>query len=319
MIGAEFLTWLHLCAMAAYVGAQFAVIYMLIPAAETAPNEAARRSSLIAGFKFYNPFTIAVLGVVVISGATRLTDLKASMKFDYFARIGSALELKLALAFVLIFIQTYITFGLAFRIGRQEEVAAHGDGEAFTVEQVNSMLRRIRAMAWFTIVLAAAVIWVSLTMVSRAVGEPGTQSRTLAHAPSRRTDRAAKRAVTLGMLGRPRPWKNESHGSVREREQRTQDVHDGDDAENRARDFVQHVVLCEPSHVADGSRLVDRCDSRESCFVGSCVHFQILPCSVTDLEKQLVCHWQNSRFDDIFSSQPVTMKSSILQEMLQIQ
>jgi len=186
MIGGEFLMWLHLCAMASYVGAQFAVIYMLIPAAETAPNEAARRASLIAGFKFYNPFTIAVLGIIVISGAMRLTDLKASMKFDYFARIGSALELKLGLAFVLIFIQTYITFGLAFRIGRQEEVAAHGDGEAFTVKQLNSMLRRIRAMAWFTIVLAAAVIWVSLTMVARAVDEPATASRISARATSGR-------------------------------------------------------------------------------------------------------------------------------------
>ena len=39
MNGGEFLMWLHLCAMASYVGAQFAVIYMLIPAAETAPNE----------------------------------------------------------------------------------------------------------------------------------------------------------------------------------------------------------------------------------------------------------------------------------------
>jgi len=146
MIGGEILIWLHLCAMAAYVGAQFGVIYMLIPAAETAPNEAARRKALIAGFKFYNPFTIAVLGIIVITGAMRLTDLKASMKFDYFARIGGPLELKLALAFLLIFIQTYITFGLAFRIGRQEEVAAHGDGDAFTVEQLNSMLRRIRAM-----------------------------------------------------------------------------------------------------------------------------------------------------------------------------
>jgi uncharacterized membrane protein len=83
MTGGEFLMWLHLCAMASYVGAQFAVIYMLIPAAETAPNEAARRASLIAGFKFYNPFTIGVLGIIVISGAMRLTDLKASMKFDY--------------------------------------------------------------------------------------------------------------------------------------------------------------------------------------------------------------------------------------------
>jgi hypothetical protein len=123
-----------------------------------------------------------VLGIIVITGAMRLTDLKASMKFDYFARIGTALELKLGLAFVLIFIQTYITFGLAFRIGRQEEVAAHGDGPAFTVAQINSMLSRIRAMAWVTILLAAAVIWVSLTMVSRAVDEPVSAARISARA-----------------------------------------------------------------------------------------------------------------------------------------
>ncbi len=210
MIGGEFLTWLHLCAMAAYVGAQFAVIYMLIPAAQTAPNEAARRSSLIAGFKFYNPFTIAVLGIIVISGATRLTDLKASMKFDYFARIGSVLELKLALAFVLIFIQTYITFGLAFRIGRQEEVAAHGDGEAFTVEQLNSMLRRIRAMAWVTIVLAAAIIWVALTMVSRTLDEPATASRISARAQSSRATRASGRPVTFATLAERDPEETET-------------------------------------------------------------------------------------------------------------
>ena len=197
MISGEILVWIHLCAMAAYVGAQFAVIYMLIPAAETAPNETARRASLIAGFKFYNPFTIAVLGIIVITGAMRLTDLKASMKFDYFARIGAVLELKLALAFLLIFIQTYITFGLAFRIGRQEEVAAHGDGEAFTVEQVNSMLRRIRSMAWFTILLAAAVIWVSLTMVSRTANDPDTSARLSAQAAFTRAGRATRCPVSL--------------------------------------------------------------------------------------------------------------------------
>jgi len=249
MSGGEFLMWLHLCAMASYVGAQFAVIYMLIPAAETAPNEPARRASLIAGFKFYNPFTIGVLGIIVISGAMRLTDLKASMKFDYFARIGSALELKLLLAFVLIFIQTYITFGLAFRIGRQEEVAAHGDGEAFTVEQLNSMLRRIRAMAWVTILLAAAVIWVSLTMVSRAVDEPSTASRIS----------SARRGYYVG---------DARHDLVRERQQRADDVRDGDDAEDRAWDFVQHVVLREPGRGADFNRFVDRRDSCEPGFCG---------------------------------------------------
>jgi uncharacterized membrane protein len=200
MSGGQFLLWLHLCAMASYVGAQFAVIYMLIPAAETAPDDAARRASLIAGFRFYNPFTIGVLGIIVISGAMRLTDLKASMQFDYFARIGSALELKLGLAFVLIFIQTYITFGLAFRIGRQEEVAAHGDGEAFTVQQINSMIRRIRAMAWLTIALAAAVIWVSLTMAARATDMPAAAHRLNARDTSSRSARASARPVTFTML-----------------------------------------------------------------------------------------------------------------------
>jgi hypothetical protein len=157
--------------MAAYFGAQFAVIYMLLPAAQQAGDEDRRRAALIAGFKFYNPFSIAMLGVVVITGAMRLTDVKAEMKFDYFSRIWPALSFKLLLAFLLIFIQTYITFGLAFRIGRQEEVAAHGDGERFTVAQVDSMLSRIRAMTWVTILLTAAIILVSLTSMRRAVSE----------------------------------------------------------------------------------------------------------------------------------------------------
>ncbi|HVA76582.1 MAG TPA: hypothetical protein VNF27_01735 [Candidatus Binataceae bacterium] len=180
--GAEVLVWIHVLGWAAYFGAQFAVIYMLMPAAETASDEAHRRASLITGFKFYNPFSIGVLGIVVITGAMRLTDLKAEMKFDYFARIGDPLALKLGLAFLLIFIQTYITFGLAFRIGRQEEVAAHGDGPAFSVAQLNSMLKRIRAMIWVTIVLTAAVVLVSLTIVRRAAAEPPLESRISARA-----------------------------------------------------------------------------------------------------------------------------------------
>ncbi|HXW83158.1 MAG TPA: hypothetical protein VEJ86_02040 [Candidatus Binataceae bacterium] len=169
MTGDEILVWLHVTAMAAYFGAQFAVIYMLLPAAEQAGDESRRRAALIAGFRFYNPFSIATLGAVVITGAMRLTDLKAELKFDYFARLGAPLALKLGLAFLLIFLQTYLTFGLAFRLGRQEEVAAHGDGPAFTVEQVDAMLRRIRAVTWITIALAAITILVSLRVARLTV------------------------------------------------------------------------------------------------------------------------------------------------------
>ena len=65
MDSANLLIWIHVLAMSAYFGAQFAVIYMLLPVAEQAGDESQRRAALITGFKFYNPFTIAMLGVVV--------------------------------------------------------------------------------------------------------------------------------------------------------------------------------------------------------------------------------------------------------------
>jgi len=169
MFTTQLLILIHVLAMAGFFGVQFAMLYMLLPVAERAPDEAGRRAILIEGFRFYNPFSLALLGVLVITGAMRLTDLKAAMAVNYFATIGSILSLKLLLAFLLIFIQTYVTFGLAFRIGRQEEVAAHGDGPPFSVEKVNSMLSRIRAMTWVTIILTVAIVWESLRM-ARLIG-----------------------------------------------------------------------------------------------------------------------------------------------------
>ena len=210
MSGTEILIWIHILAWAAYFGAQFAVIYMMIPAAERASDEAHRRASLIAGFKFYNPFTLATMLVIVITGAMRLTDLKAEMKFDYFAKIGEPLALKLGLAFLIIFLQTYICLGLAFRIGRQEEIAAHGDGEAFTVEQVDSILARIRAMVWVTIVLTAITVLVSLTIVRRAtagdmvhIGAGARRTSWLAQ-PNQRRARCASRMIRRERVARSR-------------------------------------------------------------------------------------------------------------------
>jgi uncharacterized membrane protein len=169
MLTTQLLILIHVLAMAGFFGVQFALLYMLLPVAQKAPDEAGRRAILIEGFRFYNPFSLALLGVLVITGAMRLTDLKAAMAANYFAMIGRILSFKLLLAFLLIFIQTYVTFGLAFRIGRQEEVAAHGDGPPFSVEKVNSMLSRIRAMVWVTIVLTTAIVWESLRM-ARLIG-----------------------------------------------------------------------------------------------------------------------------------------------------
>jgi uncharacterized membrane protein len=259
MDSADFLTWLHVLAMSAYFGAQFAVIYMLLPAAEQAGDEQRRRAALIAGFKFYNPFTIAMLGIVVVTGAMRLTGIKAELKFDYFARIWAALSLKLMLAFLLIFIQTYITFGLSFRIGRQEEVAAHGDGEPFTVERLNSMLARIRTMTWVTILLTAAVIFVSLTFMKRAVTETAGASTDAMIVP-------AHRHRTICAV--------DSQHLV-QADQRGYDPREGQDSEHDAGKLVQHRVLRAIHRLAGAGGFIDR-QSRDGCFVRSCVH---VPCS----------------------------------------
>src|SRR5712692_3546180 len=161
MLSGEFLNWMHLLGMATYFGLQLALIHMLLPAANAIDDDAGRRKALIAGFRFYNPFSLGALLVLIMSGAIRLTDFKSTMN-DFFARLGPTLELKLLFAFALIFVQTYLNFGLAFRITRQEEVAAHGDGEPFSVEKLDGMLRRIRTVGWVTIILAAATVLISI-------------------------------------------------------------------------------------------------------------------------------------------------------------
>jgi uncharacterized membrane protein len=253
------LLWLHELAMAAYFGAQFAMLYMLLPVAEQAGDEERRRAALVTGFKFYNPFTIAVLGVVVVTGAMKLTDVKAEMKFEYFSRIWPALSFKLLLAFLLIFIQTYITFGLAFRIGRQEEVAAHGDGPRFTVEQIDSMLRRIRAMTWVTIVLTAAIIFVSLTSMRRAVSQSAGASADAAPA-------AAFLSAGTGARARRR---------LHQVEQRSDDPGDGQESEHHAGKFVEQRVLRMIERLARAS-LLDVRQSRNPRLIDSRFHFAYL-------------------------------------------
>jgi uncharacterized membrane protein len=246
MLADNLLLWAHLCAMAAYFGAQFAVIYMLLPAAERAGDESVRRAALITGFRFYNPFVLGALGVVLMTGAMMVTDLKAGMLTDYYARIGRPLAFKLLLAFLVIFLQTYITFGLAFRIGRQEEVAAHGDGEPFTKKQVDSMLRRIRYVTWFTILLTAAIILVSLRI----------------------SERASESATAFSLVAPLMP--------LDECYQRADGVEERDNREHRTGHLAQQHILREPDTLGRGLGIGIRRYRHDSRIVRRRVHCHFL-------------------------------------------
>ena len=67
----------------------------------------------------YNVLSVGALGVLVMSGASALTDMKVSYGAEY-ARFLWPLVGKLSLTFAVIKVATWLSFGLAHRLVRAE-------------------------------------------------------------------------------------------------------------------------------------------------------------------------------------------------------
>jgi uncharacterized membrane protein len=151
--------WVHLLAVALYLGATVAVALVFLPAVEAVEDPALQRRLLARGLRPYNVLSVGALGVLVISGASGLTDLKAALGPD-FARLLWRLVGKLALTFVLINVATYFSFGLAHRLVRAEL-----GGLPVEPAQQAGMIVRMRWTAWMGAALAAWTAWVGLALV----------------------------------------------------------------------------------------------------------------------------------------------------------
>jgi uncharacterized membrane protein len=151
--------WIHLLAMGVYLGTTLAVALFFLPAAEAVDDPALQRRVLARGLRLYNVLSVGALGVLVISGASGLTDLKALLRAD-FGRLLWPLVGKLSLAFVLINVATYLSFGLAHRLVRAElgQLPVEAEKQA-------GMIRRMRAAAWLGVVLAAWTTWAGIRLM----------------------------------------------------------------------------------------------------------------------------------------------------------
>lgn len=150
---------IHLLATAVYLGATLALALVFLPAAETVDDPAVQRRLLARGLRPYNVLSVGALGVLVISGASGLTDLKAHLG-PQFARLLWPLAGKLLLAFILINVATYLSFGLAHRLVRAElgQLPVEPEKQA-------GMIRRMRGAAWLGVGLAAWTAWVGLRLL----------------------------------------------------------------------------------------------------------------------------------------------------------
>src|SRR5919198_94718 len=151
--------WVHLLGVAVYLGTTLAVALVFLPAMEAVEDPALQRRLLARGLRPYNVLSVGALGVLVISGASGLTDLKATLGRE-FGRLLWPLVSKLSLTFILINVATYLSFGLAHRLVRAELGQLPVDGAT-----QEAMLRRMRATAWLAVGLAAWTAWLGLRLL----------------------------------------------------------------------------------------------------------------------------------------------------------
>jgi uncharacterized membrane protein len=151
--------WIHLVATAVYLGGTAGLALFFLPAVEAIDDASLQRRVLARGLRPYNVLSVGALGVLVISGASALTDLKALLGPD-FGRLLWPLAGKLGLSFVLINVATYLSFGLAHRLVRAElgQLQVEPEKQA-------GMIRRMRAAAWLGVGLAAWTMWAGLRLV----------------------------------------------------------------------------------------------------------------------------------------------------------
>src|SRR2546422_6009529 len=156
-----FTRWIHMLAVAAYLGATLAIVLVFLPAMEAVEDPALQRRLLARGLRPYNVLSVGALGVLVISGASGLTDMKAMLGRE-FGRLVWPLVGKLSLTFVLINVATYFSFGLAHRLVRAElgQLPVEPEKQA-------GVMRRMRGAAWGGGALAAWPVWGGLKLGRR--------------------------------------------------------------------------------------------------------------------------------------------------------
>jgi len=157
----------HLLALSVYFGSTVFVALLIEVVGAQASDAVARRHGYAEIFRVYSPLTIAVLLVVVMSGAWSLTSYKQAFGSRYLS-FAISLVPKLSLAFVLIMNATYLALGVGFRLVRADQ-----GGLPVTEAALKSTKNRLRVALWLTIVLILATAALSVGVAGTAAGLTG--------------------------------------------------------------------------------------------------------------------------------------------------
>jgi len=129
---------LHILALALYLGFAVALWLIMLPAAAAIEPQEKGAEVLVRALRIYNPAQIAALGILVMTGAWQVTDLKDLYRASYATEFGGILGIKLAISFIIIMLGTYQCLGVGHRFVRLYEA----DSKA-AVERMSSVVRKL--------------------------------------------------------------------------------------------------------------------------------------------------------------------------------
>jgi len=151
--------WLHLIALAVYVGAVVCLWAMLLPATSNLENHKDKILFFARSLKLYNPILIGALGVLLFTGAFQLTDLKAEYRELFVKQLGYNLGIKLFVAFFLILFSVYQSMGIAHRFVKRYEA-----GETITSQEFDLIIRKFKNSNGIILILAILTLWFGLRL-----------------------------------------------------------------------------------------------------------------------------------------------------------
>lgn len=149
----------HIISLTLHIGLVVALWLILLPALRRESLRESRTELLVRVLRVYNPVQIGLLGILTLTGASMVTDLKALHGTAYTQEFGAALAVKLLLAFFVIMLGTWQCMGIAHRFVRLTE-----SPEGVTAEGTDAVLRKLDRSSVMMLVFLAVTVWAGLSM-----------------------------------------------------------------------------------------------------------------------------------------------------------